>query len=94
MTPGDLLTPDEAKAASACGIGVRPWFGATDGHESHVITTASANAIARFGAYRIAMAAVLAKQEPERAEEAKVMALAETARMVRGITAAVGRGEL
>lgn len=98
MTPGTLLDTESATLAARCGIGVRPWFGATDGGETHVVTSAPANALARLGAYRMALVAVwapLPDEPPESFAVRKAEAMAEELQtMARAVVGAIGRGEL
>lgn len=98
MIPGTLLDTETATLAARCGIGVRQWFGATDGGETHVVTSAPANALARLGAYRMALIAVwapLPEEPPEAFTARKAEAMAEElTTMARAIVSALGRGEL
>ena len=80
MTPGELITPEEAHIARGCGIVVRPWFGAAVEHltgpKAYYVMGAPANALSRYGAYRMAVIATW-PPEPGEAPEAHHVRQAE-----------------
>ncbi len=98
MTPGTLLDADTARLAASVGVTVRPWFGATDGNETHVVVSAPANALVRLGAYRIAVIATwapLPDEPPETFTARKAEAMkVELMTMTAWAAAAIARVEL
>ena len=103
MTPGEIVTPDAAALAAKCGVTFRPYFARIEERfagtpSGYVVLTAPANALARLGAYRIAMIALwppIEGEPPESLQVRKAQAMAEeVSRMAAMVTAACERGEL
>ena len=102
MSPGEVITADEAALVSRCGIVVRPWFGAAveriTGPSSYVVVSAPANALARLGAYRVAVIATWPPMDGEESEAhaiRKANAIAEEAQRTAAlVVASCERGEL
>lgn len=102
MTPGEIIPGTEAGIVAGCGIVLRPWFGcASDivaGPKSYVVVRTPANALSRYGAYRMAVIATWPPEPGESPEahhirKAEAMA-AEVVTRCAEIVAAVERGEL
>lgn len=99
---GTIVSADEAAILRRCGIRTRPWLGsAVDEYREapdHIVTVAPANALARLGAYRIALVCAwppLDGEEPEAHAIRKVEGIAQEAQRTAAlIVAACGRGEL